>query len=203
MPFIPLPECAKVAITFQNAQGNQAVNTFWFYDANGDLTLSRAQTLTSAMADWLQTDWADVAVADWKAVRCETRGWNAVEAAYDDELLDIPGTLTGDALPSEVTIAISLRTGFTGRSKRGRIFHVGIGETNVIGDMISDAYKNNLVTAYAGLKTITDPLDFTWVVASFQTEGAPRAQGVYTPITSIVIVDNIVDSQRKRKPSAY
>lgn len=202
MPFIPATDGYRAAVTYENTAGNQAVNVFWFRDAGGGDETTRAGVLTSIMADWLQTHWASVANIDWTAVNAEARGWSQEVAGYDVQPLDIPGTLTGEPLPSEVTIAISHRTGLTGRSMRGRTYHVGIGESNTTGDYISDGYRINLINAYAALISMAMVFDFTWVVASFVTNGAPRVGAVLTPITQVVIVDTIVDSMRKRKPRA-
>lgn len=202
MPFIPLQDGARVAITYENTAGNQAVNVLWFVDQQGGPSNASIEDLVDMVRAWLVSDWADVAVSDWSAVKVEARGWNNKEDVYDVDHASTSGTLSSPALPSEVTIAVSLRTGFTGRSKRGRVYHVGIGEDNVVGDLISEAYQTALETAYAALITAADAIGFSWVVASFQSEGAPRALGVAANITEVVIVDRIVDSQRKRKPSA-
>lgn len=202
MPFIPLTDGCRVAITYENTSGNQAVNVLWFADLEGGPTNARIEQLVDIVRAWLVSDWADVAVADWSAVKIEGRGWNSVEDVYDVDNASTPGTLTGAAMPSEVTIAVSLRTGLTGRSRRGRVYHVGIGETNIIGDLISEAYQTNIETAYANLITAASAADFSWVVASFVTGGAPRAIGSAATIQEVLIVDRIVDSQRKRKPKA-
>lgn len=202
MPFIPVADAIKATITFENAQGNQAQNVLFFQDEAAGAPATRLALLQAEIIDWLTASWDTVANADWSAVALDLRYMNDEDDFYLSDALDIPGLLTGDSLPSEVTIAISLRTGRTGRSYRGRLYHVGLGEDNVVGDLISDGYRTNLIAAYASL--IADPQvhDFYWGVASFYTNGAARPSGVLTPYTQVTIVDRIVDSQRKRKPRA-
>lgn len=200
MAFIPVPESARVTLTFENDNNNQAVNVLWFKDLEGDLTSTRAAVLTSVMADWLSNQWDTAANENWQAVSAEALAGHVQNGPYDIQPLSIPGTLTGEPLPSEVSIAISLRTGLSGRSYRGRVFHVGVGEDNSAGDYISSAYRTGLINAYAALISMANAFDFQWSVCSMYTNGAPRAAGLLTAITQVTIVDTILDSQRRRKP---
>ena len=63
---------------------------------------------------------------------------------------------------------------------------------------------DSLKLAYEGLPSVATVAGYTWVVASrfsgVDAEGdpIPRAAGITTPITTVLIVDNLVDSQRRR-----
>lgn len=202
MPFVPINDAIKAVITFENTAGNQAVNVLYFQDEAAGSPATRLALLQADIVDWLGTSWDTVANQDWSAVGLDLRYMNSETDYFLTTGLDIPGLLTGNPMPSEVTIAISLRTGLTGRSYRGRLYHVGIGEDNTEGDFISDGYRTNLIAAYASLVADPQTNDFYWGVASFVENGVPRLSGVLTRYTQVTIVDRIVDSQRKRKPKA-
>lgn len=201
MPTVYGADLVKCAITYTNADGNQAVNVLWFEEKVNGVTAGTMAVLEGVVVAWLGTNWASVANQAWAATRIDITNWDGPEGIYTTDTFNLPGTLTGNALPSEVTIAISLRTGFTGRSRRGRVYHVGIGEDNADGDFISSGYENNLITAYVDLLSAAQAQDWTWVVASMVSEGAPRLGVLQTPITQIVITDRVVDSMRRRKPT--
>jgi hypothetical protein len=84
---------------------------------------------------------------------------------------------------------------------------VGLVRDNVLDNNVVIGYANQVQTVYEQLlPTGTILTDGTWVIASrfsgVDGDGKPipRAVGVTTPVTSVVIVDGIVDSQRRRLP---
>lgn len=113
------------------------------------------------------------------------------------------GTANGVAYPNSVTIAIKWLTSRRGRSYRGRTFHIGLTEAHVPrpGNRMSAASVTSLQAAYANLllQLSETSTGSTLVVLSTVHDGAPRAQGVTTPITTCQI-DPVVDNQRRRLP---
>jgi hypothetical protein len=117
------------------------------------------------------------------------------------------GDQSGPQLPNNNTLTVSFRTANRGRSFRGRNYVVGLVRDNVLDNNVVIGYANQVQTVYEQLlPTGTILTDGTWVIASrfsgVDGDGKPipRAVGVTTPVTSVVIVDGIVDSQRRRLP---
>lgn len=109
------------------------------------------------------------------------------------------GTATGDALPGNVSLVVSFRTGLSGRSFRGRNYSLGMVEPQQAGGQVTTAYFNALKAAYEDLLVdLAASSDFVWVVYSQVADGAVRATGLPTSVQSVVIVDNNTDSQRRR-----
>lgn len=103
--------------------------------------------------------------------------------------------------PNEVSLCISLRTASSGRSARGRAYVLALTRALVDGNHINSTLKTQLVAAFESLRVSIADAGWLWIVTSYVTGGAPRGGGpVYFPITSVVAVDDIVDSQRRRKP---
>jgi hypothetical protein len=102
-------------------------------------------------------------------------------------------------LPSNVTLAISFRTGFRGRSFRGRAYAVGLTEGQVTGDSVSDAvataYREHWEAFIASVQT--DFPGASLAIVSRCQDGAWLTTATVTPVET-VLVDPTVDSMRKR-----
>lgn len=112
------------------------------------------------------------------------------------------GTYSGTPLPNNVTVAVSFRTEGRGKSSRGRNYALGLTETalsSTLGQSVQAAYAEDLLAAYEELIN-NPPTDWNWVIVSRYTEGAPRASGLYIPVTSVILADSTIDSQRRRLP---
>jgi hypothetical protein len=102
-------------------------------------------------------------------------------------------------LPGNVSIAVSLRTGLTGRSARGRWFWQGLTEGQVVGNTLDSGLGLSIVAAFNNLITIINAFPSTLVIASYVSNGAPRPGGpVYFIVNTALLVDLTVDSQRGR-----
>lgn len=201
MAFISIPDTWRVAIEYTNLDANTAYNIIHVRDELGTMSLSRAADLAQIIDTWASSEWLDTAVAEWSMTGLQIRDMNVENGAFLDYPMTQAGAVVGDAAPSTVTIAISLRTGLSGRSFRGRLYAVGLGDTTFNGDYIDLTQRTLLINTYELLRAAFVVEDFTWVVASLYTNGAPRTNGLTTPITQITITDLIADSQRRRKPT--
>jgi hypothetical protein len=111
----------------------------------------------------------------------------------------IQGTLQTPVLPANVTLAVSLRTPFAGRSFRGRTYWIGLSEGAVQGDFVINSTAQGILAAVRALvEDVPQPLNAQLVVVSRYANGAPRNIGIATPVTSVSLVDQRVDTQRRR-----
>jgi hypothetical protein len=110
------------------------------------------------------------------------------------------GGLAQPSLPNSVSLAVSFRTAGRGRSSRGRNFAIGLTEVQVSGNEVVGTAVDALIDAYEVLLGLPLPNTAQWVVVSRFTNGAPRTLGVAAPVTDVVIVDPVVDTQRRRLP---
>jgi hypothetical protein len=94
---------------------------------------------------------------------------------------------------------MSWRTGFSGRSFRGRTFYAGIANTEVSDNLISTTLAANLLADATTLLNDLIAGGHNLVVFSQYADGAPRVTGVGTPINQ-AIIDNRIDTQRRRLP---
>lgn len=111
------------------------------------------------------------------------------------------GASGANAAPSNVAIAISLRTALAGRSFRGRNFIAGISNANTIENQVDTATADIIVAAYnlmMGTYVSAAVPGVSWGVVSRFADGAARVAGVFTPIVLASLTDYFIDSQRKR-----
>lgn len=113
----------------------------------------------------------------------------------------IPGGQGGDAVPNNVAGMITLRTGFTGRSKRGRLFIPGLAESNVSNNTPAPTVMADIVTALelvnAGIDAILPGAYLS--IVSFFNAGVARPNGMTFPITSFEARTKL-GTQRRRLP---
>lgn len=207
MPFVPVANTVEVEIRME-LDNQQVENTLYFSSGSppepGSMT-----TLGNDVLDW----WVD----NIKPL-C-TNALTLREIVVTDLTTNIgpqvtvpavpftTGSLIGDYLPANVSLAISFRTNNRGRSFRGRNYVVGLNESQVTGNEVQPVPVGAYQDAYGLL--LNAPFQPTWqwsVVSRYSgvnpTTGAPipRTEGVSTPITAVTVVDPVVDSQRRRLP---
>jgi hypothetical protein len=111
------------------------------------------------------------------------------------------------ALPNNVCLTVSFRTNARGRSFRGRNYISGFAEDQVVLNTVDAGTLSDIVDGYEGLFTVASDATSSWVVVSrfsgVDTDGEPipRLSGLTTNISAVLIVDAIVDSQRRRLPT--
>jgi hypothetical protein len=117
------------------------------------------------------------------------------------------GTSPALALPNEVAVCATLRTGFTGPSNRGRIYIPGLAADSLLsGNVVAPGTVTALGNWVLGFTSIFSAQGYTWVIGqvarsaytgSTGTLHPARAAGS-VPVSSAVIRGNHWDSQRRR-----
>ena len=113
----------------------------------------------------------------------------------------IPGTINTPILPNNVALCVSLRSGLTGRSARGRWYWCGLTESQVAASAVDGGVVTSIVAAMDALISTIASLSSNVVIVSYESNGIPRPGGpVKFIVTDALAVDNTVDSQRRRLP---
>lgn len=104
-------------------------------------------------------------------------------------------------LPTSSSIAIKRASGSTGRSARGRIYwplYVDVGFTNA--DVLGGSRASATVAAVQAWQTAVEAALTPALLGhvSTVTGGAPRSTGIFFHTTSWQLVDDTVDTQRRR-----
>lgn len=205
MPFVPVPNSALVEIRM-TAEGQQIENTLWF-----ELdTVPSGATLTD-LADAVGAWWREfiapltssrVVVREYVATSMDTATGPQVAIAGD---FGDSGSNTPNIMPLGSTFVVSFRTALRGRSFRGRNYVVGLTEDQVDGNTLVDGVSELWRNAYEQLIGAAADAGWAWIIASRfsgvnPTTGKPipRAAGITTPVTTVTVVDDFIDSQRRR-----
>lgn len=200
MPFVPAPNI--VMAEFVGTKDGQIIENRVHVNMLGEPTLANMGTLATALQSWLTTDYAnrlpqEVVITQLQLTSLHTQ--NAVQLTVP---LNIVGVVAGGAMPNEVSYCVSLRTGFIGRSARGRFYILGV-PTGVmtLQNRINAAYRTNITNTIGALRTTIASTGFLQVIVSYISNGVPRPGGpVYFVVQSATTTDDIVDSQRRRRP---
>jgi len=195
MPFVAIPLTVKLVI--HGRCDNQDVVNILHYKYVG--TAPTGAQLTAFMSAWLTAH-----ATQWYAVHGTNYSLNSLEAtdlasssgAFAVANVNGPGNtgiITGVALPNNVAIAVSWRTGLTGRRNRGRTFIGGLMSNAISGDTTQSAFAVSLANLAAALisQTFTGGFDF----------GVTSYKDVATKIITGFVLETILDSMRTRLPT--
>lgn len=202
MPFVPAPNIVQVEMrAIHNAQ---KVENRVMVNVLTDPTPAILSELAILAWDWWELTYAPLLPITVLLNEVVTTDMSAVDGGQVTYAPD--ATTTGEnasgELPNEVSVCVSLRTGSRGRSARGRFFTLGVSvDTMADANNIETTYASALTSALGALITAIDTAGYQMSIVSYISDGVPRPGGpVYYAVSTAVITDTIVDSQRRRKP---
>jgi hypothetical protein len=201
VPFVPAPNTLEARLRYNI--GTQLIENTLYFQGSAGVTTTLANTLGTNLITWWNTNF-----------KASTTNLMALDQVYLTDLtfqnsftvsvtagLPSVGTSAIEALPFNCALCISFRTNNRGRSGRGRNYVSGLTENDQAASVIAAGRVSAAVTAYTaliGAGTFTPGLQ--WCVVSRFNGGIPRAQALVQPITNVLAVDNVIDSQRRRLP---
>lgn len=201
--FVPFPNAAQFNLRLL-LQGQQSQSTLYFNTGFG--TDWDADNLRQ-MCEYLRTWWITNIrpIVSNTAILTEVQGVSlyselAPVASFSGDGASA-GVQEAQPMPNNVTFALSFRSNVRGRGSRGRNYAYGLTEPQVSGNYIDAGVTQSWIDAYQLLRAGDRPVPCDWVVASRYYNKLPRAQGVTTEVLNVIVVDNFVDSQRRRLPS--
>lgn len=199
MAFVPGNDIVEVEL-FQRLHGQRVENTLYFRLVGG-FGAAEVVDLWNHLLTWWTSDFsvplsADLTLTGGKITDLSTDTSPAY--VYTAPTPNPAGGSSNPALPGNVSIVASFRTSGRGRSSRGRNYVAGLTEPSVTGNTLDAATIASLQTSYSHIAGLAFDNPWEWGVFSRIHLGAPRVAGVFQLITSTVIVDPYVDSQRRR-----
>ena len=114
----------------------------------------------------------------------------------------ITGGVSNQSLPANNALCISHRSAFRGRSSRGRTYVAGITEDSTANSTMDATRGEALRAAFDTLRNDAAVVGPGWgfVVVSYRTGNVERAEGFPFLVQSSILVDLVIDSQRRRLP---
>lgn len=180
----------------------QTLNNTLHVDSPESWTALRLQEFANVLTSWLTVDLLPFVADDYQVREIVVDSLAGINAPQFVATAGLPasGAQTSPALPNNVALCVSGKTGFRGRSGRGRWFLAGLTEAVVTGSRVDGSFRTNIVGAFEELRLALIAANMRPVVYSTISQGEARPVGVSFPITSFAIVDDVVDSQRRRLP---
>lgn len=202
MAFIPAPNVVQVEIRSLN--DGQKIENRLFVDVFHEPLQSDLDALAGAVSAAVSTQWVPRMPSTWVCTEFFLRSMhtaNSIQSTYPQPASSFTGTGGGAALPNNVSLCVSLRTGNAGRSARGRLYWQALMEPDVAENTVGTSAVVGITNAVSTLRSNILALGYAWIICSFIANGVPRPGGpVYFPVTSILVVDPVVDSMRRRLP---
>lgn len=196
MAFVATPNAAKVVVSF-TTDTKPWSNTFWFTKSlftDEDLTLLAALvggTYGSELKGLLSVESAFVSAKAY-----DMRSSSGGTALNVDDAG--AGTQSGDALPIQAALVLTLYTGGRGRSSRGRVFVSGFGEDKFDSGSFDPTTMAAVVAVASGMKAACAGEGWNLVVNSYQHDGVVLSQGATRQVTDIVSRSFLLGTQRRR-----
>jgi hypothetical protein len=198
-------DLARVNVMYTDTQRTLTFeNVFGFIAKGGSATLSNLgsafQTaLIKNTSGGLLYAMVPVVTCDQLIVRDVNPG-TAAEVELDFTAV-AGGIVGGDPLPPQSAGVITWRTGFAGRSFRGRTYLPGVSESDSTDGTLSSGYLTRLGTIITQMLAVFGPSgsDTNWqfAVISEVSAGAPRVPPIGTAVTAGV-QRPFVQTQRRR-----
>lgn len=199
MAFQSVPETAQITIQYQQ-NAETLINTFYGLKPGG-YNLTELGQLANSIDNAIGADWLPIQTEDTEYERTTVRG---LEDENDLEVVDLsnagPGEVAFKGTPNNVTLSIKKSSGQTGRSARGRIYWIGLANTQLDTNenRVAAASVLNIIDAVEAVRVATAVLGWQPVLVSRFAGGVQRDEGVTFPWVATDAVNDNVDSQRRR-----
>jgi hypothetical protein len=203
MVFVPVPNVVQANIRTTIAT-EQVENILYFRAESVEVNDSSMGALGLELINWWENN-----LSSWLTTAIELREVYLTDLSTQDGPTvtvtpsnpPVQGIDADPVLPNNCALCVSFRTGKRGRSFRGRNYVAGLGEGRVTASIVDTTYAEGIRDAYnLLLAPIALPPGWRWVVVSRIADKQPRTVGEATNITSVVLTDRVMDSQRRRLP---
>lgn len=203
MPHYPKPNnplVCKVALIFQR-DTRELVNTFHVARTTG-WDISSMTALGTAIVSWYNSVYKAALPTTVALSQVQVRQLNpASPLAVDIPVTPAsPGTRGGPTEAGNASVTMSERTGFAGRAYRGRMYAAAVPSNDVTSDdKVSSALVTLLGNAIGNL--VFGALPAGDLLAVFHRPGlVPKPLDNLYTVVNTYILENIIDSQRRRLP---
>jgi len=206
-----IPNTFQVRLIWALSNGRIATNVLHaLVDEGTEASVGMANSYFDSLAiDVDVVDYLQYLPTTVSLLRVDIRDLRAPSAPIvESDSAAVPGTGAGDPLPQGVALVATLRTALAGRSHRGRTYLTGFDDTTL--DAVGHATGALTASALGFMNSVkTNMLSAIGSMAVghrghaeyINAKGGTVAEELpgSDPITTVIIRDNVFDSQRRRK----
>jgi len=196
--FIPAADVAQVRMQY-STPGGVAENVLYFRHVDGYST-DELNSLAAAAKGWFTDVLKGYVGADVNLVQIVVTDMSSNPAPQVVYTTGLPenGTLETPLAPGNVTVAVSFKTGYTGRSYRGRAYQIGLVKDQLDDDHLAGTLATDLKDAWELLRAGGfASMGAYQCIVSYCHNKAWRTEALVTDVASTLVEDTL-DSQRRR-----
>ncbi|SRR5258708_420389 len=203
MPFISCPNAA-VAVIHATQLGKPIANVLNF-QFTAPYTQSNLDALALVCDANVGGSYLPLIAPSVTYDRVDVRGLTfAVDLSSTNNTNTGPGTGAGAEIPSNSSNCITLLTGLTGRSARGRFYAMPATQSFAVdAHTWGSGYGPALVAFLNDIRAGAYAIGWTLSVLSKQNNNVALNPHVTRPVTSVVARNELIDSQRNRLSSNH
>lgn len=200
MAFQRVPETARAEVIY--LQNSRYIENNFHARKEGGYSDSDLSILAAAVDAAVSTNWLPNQNDEVYYTKTVVTGLDAEEdTVVEDNSGAGPGALTAtDDLPPSITKAITLRSGLTGRSARGRVYWIGASIGSLAGD--NSLWQLTAVTTWVNnvdlVRVAIAAVGWLPVIVSRYHDGVKRDEGVTFEWTSTGSYELYVNTRRDR-----
>jgi hypothetical protein len=184
-------------------QNNNAANVM-HAKYTGTIGLSDLDALAAVFVAWLNTEWAPLAASAWTANSITITDLGSLSGSRKSYPISppTPGAIVADALAASSTIAIKEDLGHRGRGTSGRVFWVGLAESQAAGNTVGTTVMADILTALTTLNTNVTGLDafLGLAVPHLVVNKIPVNPANSEVVVGFLATNDQIDSQKDRLP---
>jgi len=192
---IYIPKCIQGTLFAENTGSQQQLLNVWDFEAPATpVTAADCQAICNLLISWWSGSYRQLCASNVLAVRAVAVGRDQFEGATWEIAMSTNGSRAGTPNPSEVTLAVKMAGNNTGRSRRGRKYLFPAVTTDLVTggqDQFTTTYVNAAVAALDGLRAQS-------ITAGYPMKIASNVRQTLYPISRVLVVDLLQDSQRRR-----
>lgn len=200
MAFQPAPLVWGVELRF--TQNNQEVENTLYFRRTVPAAEEQAADLAAALSNWYAASLRPIQSNQVTLREIYVRDLGSNEF-IDYTLTFISGNVgerTSPAMPNNVTLSVSFRTGIGGRTARGRNYFIGLTDNQVTNNNVEPSEATLIVAAYEDIIADVNSVELKWCVVSRYLNKTKRTEAVSRDVTAVALANTVVDSQRRRLP---
>lgn len=200
MAFQRVPDTAEIILEGLMG-GQQIINTFYGH-MEGGYAIADVEALATDVDTWVLADWLPNMPSNYEYVRTTVRGLNAaIDLIATANANAGPGEALPSTLSNNASFSVKRSSGFTGRGARGRVFLPPPTASFMLDDNhVSPAGVSAFHAALVGLDAVISGAGWIPVMVHRVEAGVPLAVAVVFTVVEWIVVDNVIDSMRRRLP---
>jgi hypothetical protein len=199
MAFQSAPQCAEAVI--RGGVGTVLMaNVLNFHFNSGSYDLAALQALADAIDTVVAMDYLPIMHNAVLYTETLVRGLeNEIDLTASSTAGSGVGSAGTNELPANVTMCLTLRTGFTGRSARGRFYSLPTVLASLASpQQFSAGFSDALIALVTNIQVAAASEGWTFIILSRFSGGVKRPTAIWNAVTTIEARNRLVDSQRGR-----